>query len=123
MLLSLQDKTKAALSEEMRADFVANASHELRSPLSAILGFIETLQGPAIGDTKARIRFLDIMGREAERMNRLIDDLLKLSRVEIDEHISAMGSVDIADSIRHVFELLRSRATSKGMTLNIIGAE
>ena len=123
VLLSLIDKTKAARSEEMRADFVANASHELRSPLSAILGFIETLQGPASDDEQARTRFLGIMGREAARMNRLIDDLLHLSRVEMDEHVRPSGHVDIANSIQNVFDLLDSRATSKDMKLKLIGAD
>jgi two-component system phosphate regulon sensor histidine kinase PhoR len=123
VLLSLQDKTKAARSEEMRVDFVANASHELRSPLSAILGFIETLQGPARNDAEARIRFLDLMGREAERMNRLIEDLLQLSCVEIDEHVRPSDNVNISDRIQKVFEVLGSREMSKGMTFELIGAD
>ena len=123
VLLSLEDKTKVARSEEMRADFVANASHELRSPLSAILGFIETLQGPASDDEQARTRFLGIMGREAERMNRLIDDLLHLSRVEMDEHVRPKGHVDIANTIQNVFDLLETRATSKSMELKLVGSD
>ena len=123
MLLSLQDKIKAAQSEEIRADFVANASHKLRSSLSAILSFIETLQGPASGDAEVRVRFLDIMGREAGRMSRLIDDLLQLSRVEMDEHIRPIESVNIGASIRYIFQLLESWAILKGMTLDLIGAE
>ena len=117
VLLSMLDKTKIARSEEMRADFVANASHELRSPLSAILGFIETLQGPASNDEQARIRFLGIMDREAKRMNRLIDDLLRLSRVEIDEHVRPRGQVDVVACIRNVFELLEPRAKAKQIKL------
>lgn len=123
VLLSLIDKTKAVRSEEMRADFVANASHELRSPLSAILGFIETLQGPASNDEAARIRFLGIMGREAERMNRLIDDLLHLSRVEIDEHVRPQEQMDVVGCIHNVFDLLEARASSKNMKLTLIGAD
>jgi two-component system phosphate regulon sensor histidine kinase PhoR len=123
ILLSLQDKTKAAQLEETRAGFVANASHELRPPLSAILGFIEALQGPASGDADAHIRFLDIMGREVERMNRLIRNLLQLSRVEIDEHVSPVGSVYTVASIRHIFELLRSQAISKCIKLDLIDVE
>lgn len=123
VLLSLHDKTKAARSEEMRADFVANASHELRSPLSSILGFIETLQGPARDDSEATDRFLGIMGREAERMNRLIDDLLQLSRVEIDEHVRPKGQVDVVGCMRSVFDLLEPRAHSKNMSLELIVTE
>ena len=123
VLLSLHDKTKAARSEEMRADFVANASHELRSPLSAILGFIETLRGPASNDEDARMRFLGIMGREADRMNRLIDDLLHLSRVEINEHVRPKGKVDLTGCIRNVFDLLEPRAKSKNMKLDLVSLE
>lgn len=119
VLLSLHDKTKAARSEEMRADFVANASHELRSPLSSILGFIETLQGPARNHPDATTRFLSIMGREAERMNRLIDDLLQLSRVEIDEHVRPKGQVDVVGCMQTVFEVLEPRAKSKNMALEL----
>ena len=68
----------------MRADFVANASHELRTPLASLLGFVETLQGPARNDAAARDRFLAIMRAQANRMARLIDDLLSLSRIELN---------------------------------------
>ncbi len=87
VLLGFTDITQARLTERMRVDFVANASHELRTPLATLTGFIETLQGPAAEDEKARERFLDIMGREAGRMSRLIDDLLSLSRIELDKYV------------------------------------
>ena len=79
----------------MRADFVANASHELRTPLAALSGFIETLQGPARDDTAARERFLDIMKAQATRMARLIDDLLSLSRIELNAHVRPDTPVDL----------------------------
>src|SRR5882762_2479158 len=81
MLMTFHDQTPLRRVEEMRADFVANASHELRTPLAALSGFIDTLQGPAKDDAKARERFLGIMHAQATRMARLIDDLLSLSRV------------------------------------------
>ncbi len=87
LLLGFTDITQARLTERMRVDFVANASHELRTPLATLTGFIETLQGPAAEDEKARERFLEIMGREAGRMSRLIDDLLSLSRIELDKYV------------------------------------
>jgi two-component system phosphate regulon sensor histidine kinase PhoR len=71
----------------MRADFVANASHELRTPLATLVGFIETLQGPAAHDEATRARFLQVMEAEAARMTRLIDDLLSLSRIELDKNV------------------------------------
>ena len=83
MLMTFHDQTPLRRVEEMRADFVANASHELRTPLAALSGFIDTLQGPAKDDAKARERFLGIMHTQATRMARLIDDLLSLSRVEL----------------------------------------
>ena len=83
MLMTFHDQTPLRRVEEMRADFVANASHELRTPLAALSGFIDTLQGPAKDNAKARERFLSIMHAQATRMARLIDDLLSLSRVEL----------------------------------------
>src|SRR5688500_19584663 len=86
----------------MRADFVANASHELRTPLAALSGFIDTLQGPAREDARARERFLGIMHTQATRMARLIDDLLSLSRVELSAHVRPEASIDIVPIIREV---------------------
>ncbi len=94
-LLHLRDETELHSMEQMRVDFLANASHELRSPLSSLIGFIETLKGPARDDAAARDRFLDIMATQADRMGRLISDLLSLSRIELNEHIQPMGSADL----------------------------
>jgi two-component system phosphate regulon sensor histidine kinase PhoR len=80
------DRTRERALEKMRADFIANSSHELRTPLASLIGFIETLRGPAADDPEAQKRFLGIMAEQAARMQRLIDDLLSLSRIEISEH-------------------------------------
>ncbi|HEV7265519.1 MAG TPA: ATP-binding protein [Falsiroseomonas sp.] len=96
IVLLLSDRTRERAVERMRADFVANASHELRTPLASLIGFIETLRGPAHDDPEARIRFLGIMAEQSERMRRLIDDLLGLSRIEITEHQPPTGEVDLA---------------------------
>ena len=85
-VIVLSDRTREKLVEQMRADFVANVSHELRTPLAALIGFIETLRGPAADDPPAQQRFLAIMAEQGARMNRLIDDLLSLSRIELNEH-------------------------------------
>src|SRR5690606_30096755 len=85
-LIALHDLTRIKRADQMRADFVANASHELRTPLSTLLGFIETLRGPARDDAAARDRFLGIMHEQASRMSRLVADLLSLSRIELNEH-------------------------------------
>jgi len=94
-VLVLSDRTRDRAVERMRADFVANASHELRTPLASLIGFIETLRGPAQGDLEAQQRFLGIMAEQSERMRRLIDDLLGLSRIEITEHQPPTGRVDL----------------------------
>jgi len=95
LVLLLSDRTRDRAVERMRADFVANASHELRTPLASLIGFIETLRGPAEDDPEARTRFLGIMAEQSERMRLLIDDLLGLSRIEITEHQAPVGAVDI----------------------------
>jgi two-component system, OmpR family, phosphate regulon sensor histidine kinase PhoR len=96
LLLLLSDRTRDRAVERMRADFVANASHELRTPLASVIGFIDTLRGPAKDDAEAQARFLGIMADQADRMRRLIDDLLGLSRIEITEHEPPTGRVDLA---------------------------
>jgi two-component system phosphate regulon sensor histidine kinase PhoR len=96
VVLLLSDRTRERAVERMRADFVANASHELRTPLASLIGFIETLRGPAQDDSEARTRFLGIMAEQSERMRRLIDDLLGLSRIEITEHQPPVGRVDLS---------------------------
>jgi two-component system phosphate regulon sensor histidine kinase PhoR len=86
LYLLIADRTRERSIEKMRADFVANSSHELRTPLASLIGFIETLRGPAADDPEAQQRFLGIMAEQAERMQRVIADLLTLSRIEISEH-------------------------------------
>ncbi len=106
MLLTLRDLTEARRVERMRADFIANASHELRTPLASLLGFIETLQGSAQADAKARSKFLEIMREQGRRMARLIDDLLSLSRIEQKQHLRPATQVDLAQVARHVADTL-----------------
>ena len=101
----------------MRADFVANASHELRTPLASLRGFVETLQGAAKDDAKARERFLKVMSEQAERMTRLIDDLLSLSRVEMREHLPLAELVDLNDAVGHVIQTLQPIAAQAGATI------
>ena len=116
-LIVLHDVTQSRRAEQTRADFVANVSHELRSPLAALIGFIETIDGPARNDPEARSRFLNIMQREADRMSRLINDLLSLSKVEINEHILPTKQVEINTVIRQVVELLGVKARDRNMSL------
>jgi len=114
----LTDITAAKKAEEMRVDFVANVSHELRSPLTALIGFIETLRGPANDDSNARTRFLDIMHRESQRMSRLIEDLLSLSRVEVNVHVAPKKSVNIQNILTAVIEVLQQQASKRGVSIN-----
>jgi two-component system phosphate regulon sensor histidine kinase PhoR len=109
VLVLFDDITQARMTERMRVDFVANASHELRTPLATLSGFIETLQGPAAEDAPARRRFLDIMHQEAERMSRLIDDLLSLSRIEIDKHVRPSSLVQLSGIVSEVGKTLAMR--------------
>jgi two-component system, OmpR family, phosphate regulon sensor histidine kinase PhoR len=122
VLMTFHDLTPLRRVEEMRADFVANASHELRTPLAALLGFIETLQGSAREDPKARERFLAIMQEQARRMARLIDDLLSLSRIELNAHRRPDTPVDLVPIVRQVVDGLEMLARDRGVALNIEAA-
>ncbi|MGJ3232307.1 MAG: sensor histidine kinase, partial [Oceanicaulis sp.] len=118
-MLVLSDDTSSKRAERMRADFLANASHELRTPLASLSGFIETLTGPARDDEEARERFLNIMRVQTERMRRLIDDLLSLSRVEMNEHMAPTGAVDLNQLAAEVAEALQPVVGARSMTLNL----
>ncbi len=123
LVLTLRDVTESLRIERMRADFVANASHELRTPLASLLGFVETLQGPARDDARARDRFLAIMADQARRMARLIDDLLSLSRIEANLHVRPKKPVDLALAARHVAETLGPLAAESGTAIDVAAAE
>ena len=117
--LSFADVTHVANAEAMRSDFVANVSHELRSPLTALSGFIETLRGPARDDPEARERFLAVMAREAARMDRLIDDLLSLSRVEAEERVRPREPVDLAAVLAHASDVLARKGEAKRQAIHL----
>jgi len=117
--LLLHDLTVVKRSEQLRADFIANASHELRTPLAAVTGFIETLRGHAREDEAAREQFLDIMGVEAARMRRLIDDLLSLSRIEMNEHVKPEGRINVESAVRQAVAALRPLAAQDGITITV----
>jgi len=122
VLMTFHDLTPLRRVEEMRADFVANASHELRTPLAALSGFIETLQGSAREDAKARERFLAIMQEQARRMARLIDDLLSLSRIELNAHRRPDTPVDLVPIVRQVVDGLQTLARDRSVIVNIEAA-
>ena len=119
VVLTINDLTEVYRIERMRADFIANASHELRTPLASLLGFVETLQGPARDDARARDRFLGIMADQARRMARLVDDLLSLSRIEQKRHIKPSAVVDLSTLTRHVAETLNPLAKEQGLLIKL----
>lgn len=115
LLITFRDLTPIRRVEEMRADFVANASHELRTPLASLSGFIETLRGAAREDPAARERFLQIMEEQAWRMARLIDDLLSLSRIELNASVRPDKTVELAPIVRQVIDGLQMLAQERGV--------
>ena len=117
-----RDVSEIRRSEQLRADFVANASHELRTPLASLTGFIDTLRGHAKDDPVARERFLEIMSGEANRMRRLIDDLLSLNRIEMNEHNPPSGEVDVVLLVRDAADVLKPLADSDRMQIEIEAA-
>ena len=122
-MVVVQDRTADEQAEQMRRDFVANVSHELRSPLTALTGFIETLRGPARDDPAARDRFLDIMEREAGRMNRLIHDLLSLSRVQAEGRRRPSTMVDLPQLLRGVVSTMTPQAQAADMRIEVEGLD
>lgn len=106
ILFTLLDISAEIDAEKSRSTFVANVSHELRSPLTSLMGIVETLQGPARDDVKAQDKFLALMHSETERMSRLVGDLLSLSKLESKEHVPPKGKVDIPNLICRVVTML-----------------
>lgn len=123
VVVAFEDKTELQEAGQMRRDFVANVSHELRTPLTAVLGFIETLLGPAANDTNARTRFLSIMDSEAKRMNRIVGDLLSLSRVEADRRVRPRDPVDVCAVVKSVALSLQPLAEARGTRVRLEGTD
>ena len=119
VLVLLMDMTLQHNLEKMRRDFIANVSHELRSPLTSLIGFVETLQNTPDIEQNMLERFLKIMEEESRRMSRLIDDLMSLSRVEIDEHIAPTGKVFIRTLLASVIASLNNRAIKTGHVIKL----
>lgn len=119
LVITLQSLTEARRLDALRTDFIANASHELRTPLTSLVGFIDTLLGPAANDRDARERFLNIMRTQAGRMSKLIDDLLSLSRIEMRQHVRPSSKVSLNSLIREVCEGLQKLADDAGASLKI----
>ena len=119
VLVVLSDRTRERVAERMRADFVANVSHELRTPLASLIGFVETLQGPAADDPPAQRRFLEIMAEQGARMNRLIDDLLSLSRIELTEHQVPSEPLDLTGLVERMAAGFEPRLAERRVRLGL----
>jgi two-component system phosphate regulon sensor histidine kinase PhoR len=119
LMVLVEDHTRQARIEQMRRDFIANASHELKTPLASVAGFIETLMGPAADDPGAVRRFLPIMAAQAERMKRLVDDLTSLSRIEMNEHVRPTGTVDLDALLRETAAAMAPLAEAAGVAVEI----
>jgi two-component system phosphate regulon sensor histidine kinase PhoR len=119
ILLFLRDLTEQRRLDQLRSDFIANASHEIKTPLASLLGFIETLQGAARQDEAARERFLAIMAKQAERMARLIDNLMSLSRVEMRAHLKPQDTVMISELVHQACDTLEPMASEANVEVTI----
>jgi two-component system phosphate regulon sensor histidine kinase PhoR len=119
LVITMQSLTEEKRLGAMRTDFIANASHELRTPLTSLLGFIDTLLGPAAKDAAAREKFLVIMRTQAVRMSKLIEDLLSLSRIEMRQHLRPTATLDVAALLREVREGLQTQAEEAGVAINL----
>ncbi len=119
MMLMLRDITEVKRTEQMRVDFVANASHEIRSPLAAMIGCIETLQTTARNDPEAQEMFLGMMHDQGQRMEQLVDDLLSLSRIELREHTQPTGEVSVPDLLWRIRTSLLYHAEEKDISIDL----
>ncbi len=119
LAITMRNLTEQKRLEQLRSDFIANASHELRTPLTSLVGFIDTLLGPAAKDEAARDRFLGIMRQQAARMSALIEDLLSLSRIEMRQHMRPTGTLDLGQLLHEVAEGLEAQASEAGVKISI----
>ena len=118
-LIVIRDFTEMRKSQNMRSDFIANASHELRTPLVSLKGFLETITDSAKDDPKSQKKFLEIMKSEAKKMEVLIEDLMSLSRIELQEHIRLKDKIDIKEVIENVILLNSKKISEKKLNVNL----
>ena len=104
LLVTFEDSTQVERSNQIRRDFVTNVSHELKTPLTSIIGFLETIQTTAKNDQKAQERFLSIMSDEANRMDRLVNDLMSLNQVESQERSKPTTKIELTELIKETVE-------------------
>lgn len=119
VVVTFQSLTELKRVDALRSDFIANASHEMRTPLASLIGFIDTLLGPAAKDAAVREKFLLIMRGQAERMSKLIDDMLSLSRIEMHQHVRPTGTIELAGLLREVREGLSVQARAAELDVRV----
>ncbi len=120
-LLVFHDQTTQIMTERMRADFLANASHELKTPVTSLSLLIETVTGSARSDEAARERFIAMMGVQVDRMKRLVDDLLSLSKIEQNEHVPPSDRADLVAVVREATDALAHIAREQGVSIRVLG--
>ena len=118
VLIVVKDYTDVKKSEQLRSDFVANVSHELKTPLVSIKGFLETISNSAKDDPKAQEKFIKIMQEQANKMEILILDLMSLSRIEMQEHIQPDGKVDMKEIISNIQNIPNKILSNKNININ-----
>ena len=119
VVVRLTDRSAARAAEKMRVDFVANASHELRTPLTTIIGYAETLSDHGDLDPAQHSKFAAIIGTEAGRMLRIVEDLMSLSRIEADRFAAPSAPVDVAQLVRSAADQAEEVAGQRGCTVAV----
>lgn len=119
-LMVFTNQTAMVATERMRADFLANASHELKTPLASLMLLLETISGPAKENPADVARFLEMMRAQAERMRRLVEDLLSLSRIELNEHVPPTGRIDMMAVALEAADASSVAATERGVRIEVI---
>lgn len=118
-LMVFHDQTSRVATERMRSDFLANASHELRTPVATLSLLLETLSGPAREDAEASAKFMGLMASQVDRMRRLVDDLLALSRIELNEHVPPVGKIGLDSAAKEAVDALTLVARERGVELEL----
>jgi two-component system phosphate regulon sensor histidine kinase PhoR len=116
-MIVFHDVTRLKKLEKIRIDFVANVTHEIRTPLTAIIGYLETIKDGAINNIEETKKFIDIILKQAERLNRLVEDLLTISKIELNETRFKFENIFLSDAVTNVISIVEKKATSKKITI------
>ncbi len=116
-MIVFHDVTRLKKLEQVRMDFIANVTHEIKTPLTAIIGYLETIQSGAINDVAETKRFVDIILKQAERLNRLVEDLLTISNIEMKEVVLNFENVALASAVNNVISLMQTKADLKKIVI------